>query len=139
MFCSWLCLSCFQLYSYLFTEDYGNRGDVSAFYSNLFLMEPDNGNSLGGVGVNTYNPWFTTFWEEAFGCNFAAGTCDLANQRLENLVDRSDPYVPFTLMAVEAIINGVKNAAMAKCGGIHLCSNLLNPEKSRGTDLYNCK
>ncbi|KAL4223422.1 hypothetical protein ACF0H5_016892 [Mactra antiquata] len=118
-------------------DSYSNRGDVSTFYSNLFLMEPDSGNNIDGLGVNTYNPWFTTFWEETFECNFAAGTCDLPNQRLEDVVDRTDPYVPYTLMAVDAIIRGVKNAALAKCGNIHLCSNLLNPGNSRGTDLYN--
>lgn len=118
---------------------YVNAGDVQNFYNKLFLMEPDTGSNTGGANVNMYNPWFTKYWEETFECSFEAGTCDLANQRLETKIDRSEAYVPFTLMAVDAIIRGVKAAAERRCGNIHVCSNLLNPGNSRGNDLYNCK
>lgn len=116
-----------------------NAGDVQNFYDKLFLLEPDTGSNIGGANVNMYNPWFTKYWEEAFECSFEAGTCDLPNQRLEDKIERSEAYVPFTLMAVDAIIRGVKAAAERRCGNIHVCSNLLNPDNSRGNDLYNCK
>ncbi|XP_045174045.2 metabotropic glutamate receptor-like isoform X2 [Mercenaria mercenaria] len=119
------------------TGSYMNKDDVINFYNKMFMLKPDTGSNSGDANVNLYNPWFTKFWEEAFECSFAAATCDLADQKLEDKIDRSDPYVPFTLMAVDAIIRGVKEAAQTKCGNIHVCSNLLNPDKSRGTDLFN--
>ena len=114
------------------TDDYPNSDDVRQFYRDFRAMKPGS-----GAGQNNYNPFFRAFWEAKFSCSFEGGTCDISNKNLDDVPE--DPYVPFTLMAVEAIIRGTKAASMRYCGGIHVCSELLNRDESRGLKIWNCK
>lgn len=107
------------------TGSYSNAQDVSQFYDAFRNMKPAD---------NTHNPAFKQFWEEKFGCSLSGGSCDVANQNLADIGE--DPYVPFTLMAVDAIISGTKDASMEYCNGIHLCSEMLNRELSRGLKIW---
>ena len=107
------------------TGSYSNAQDVSQFYDAFRNMKPAD---------NTHNPTFKQFWEEKFGCSLSDGSCDVANQNLADIGE--DPYVPFTLMAVDAIISGTKDASMQYCNGIHLCSEMLNRELSRGLKIW---
>ena len=109
------------------TDSYYNSNDVEAFYSYIRNLKP---------AANTYNPYFAKFWEQKFKCSLAAGDCDLTKDLSD--IGR-DPYVPFTLMAVDAIISGTKAASLHYCKGIHLCSELLNRDESRGVNIWNCK
>lgn len=103
-----------------------NFNDVTDFWTDFFQMLPNNGSNSGQPRVNSYNPWFSKFWEDKFKCSFALATCNVTDQNLRDVMDGSDAYVPFTLLAVDAIIKGVTNASITVCGDIHLCSNLLN-------------
>lgn len=110
------------------TGSYSNGADVDLFYNHFRRMKPAD---------NTYNPFFAQFWEQKFNCSLAAGTCNVTIQSLSDV--GSDPYVPFTLMAVDAIIKATKDASEQYCNGIHLCSELLNRDESRGVNIWKRK
>ena len=105
---------------------------MTKFYEDFRSMKPGT-----GAGQNNYNPFFQKFWEEEFSCSFDGGTCDITSNNLNHIGE--DSYVPFTLMAVEAIIRGTKAASQRYCSGIHVCSELLNRDESRGLKIWNCK
>ncbi|KAK6192482.1 hypothetical protein SNE40_003940 [Patella caerulea] len=82
------------------------------------------------------NPWLMEYFQQEYNCRFdinGAGKCNTTVNRLSD--DVIDVYVPYTIMAVEAIIKGVKAAAEEKCSGNNLCSDLLNLE-NQGTVIY---
>jgi len=69
--------------------------------------------------------------------DLVTGGCNVANQNLASLNLPQDLYTPYTLMAVDAIIRGVKEAARKYCLSDKPCSDLLNVD--RETKLFNCK
>ena len=82
--------------------------------------------------TNTQNPWFKHYWQKKFNC-FLPGEpqgnyllqCDVSTQSLQSVV--MDPYVPYTIKAVDAILNGVEGARATSCPRINsLCSGFMN-------------
>ena len=117
-----------------FSDEFYNQDAVTRFWTYFYNLKPDTGSNTG-PNVNKHNPWFTQFWQDMFNCRIDLGTCDL-NRDLQGMVPDSDVYVPFTLMAVDAVIRGVQQATQTYCGGAQLCSELLNREDDK---LYLCK
>ncbi|KAK3587263.1 hypothetical protein CHS0354_034407 [Potamilus streckersoni] len=101
--------------------------DVNRFYSYLNSLKP---------ATNTYNKkWFTEFWENTFECNIEHNMylrdCNTSKEDL-GTKGLTDMYVPYTLMAVDAIMKGVKTATAQFCQQQYsLCSDLMN-SYSRG-------
>ncbi|XP_050409339.2 metabotropic glutamate receptor [Patella vulgata] len=82
------------------------------------------------------NPWLMEYFQQENNCRFdlsGASKCNTTINKFKG--DDIDVYVPYTMMAVEAIIKGVKAAAEEKCSGNNLCSDLLNLE-NQGTVIY---
>ncbi|XP_061197344.1 metabotropic glutamate receptor 6-like [Saccostrea echinata] len=97
--------------------------DVAEFYRYLNALKPK---------INTRNKeWFTEYWNAKLNC--ATRTCN-EDETLENKYSRS-PYVPYTLAAVKAVIQGIKNGATKACSTGDLCSNYLNTN-NRGQQIY---
>ncbi|OWF46220.1 metabotropic glutamate receptor-like [Mizuhopecten yessoensis] len=97
--------------------------DLAKFYQYLNNLKPSG---------NTWNPWFQSYWNDKLECGVR--TC---NEASDSLTGRYTPdvYVPFTILAVRSIIDGVRIAALSACGKYDLCSNLLNQE-NRGQRIY---
>ena len=122
---------------FLALGSYPNVGDVTAFWNDFYKMKPDTASPSSSSDVNTHNPWFAELWEKTLGCRIDLNTCDPANQDLRSEILSDDPMVPFTLMAVDAIIRGTKAASMSQCGSEFVCSQLLNIKESRGSAIFN--
>jgi len=123
------------------TGSYYNSADVDSFWNDFFQMKPNTGINAGLPNVNSHNPWFTKFWEEKFGCTLgisgSPNSCDVDNQNVQDTgINRFDTYVPYTLMAVDAVIRGIKDSSQKYCSAKHLCSQLLNRADGRGLHLY---
>lgn len=114
------------------SEAYYNKNDVDEFWTSLWQWKPDTGSNALNASVNTHNPWFAQLWSQVFNCTITS--CNIANQNLKNHLPAYDKTVPYTLLSVDAIIRGVRQAA-SSCGD-HFCSNLLNIANSRGPVLY---
>lgn len=97
--------------------------DVAKFYQYLNTLKPSQ---------NTWNPWFRTYWNDKLQC--ATRICSEASDSLNGRYN-PDVYIPYTIIAVRAIIEGVKAAAIEACGVNDLCSILLNQE-NRGQRIY---
>ncbi|XP_069136390.1 metabotropic glutamate receptor 3-like [Argopecten irradians] len=97
--------------------------DEARFYQYLENLKPS---------INTWNPWFQTFWDNKLQCGQR-----VCNEATDSLTGRytQDVYVPFTILAVRSIIDGIRTAALEACGKYDLCSNLLNQE-NRGQRIY---
>ncbi|KAL3856568.1 hypothetical protein ACJMK2_011303 [Sinanodonta woodiana] len=97
-------------------------GDVSRFYNYLYSLKPSS---------NAYNnKWFTEFWENTFECSINSNNyVRVCNTSMEDLRTKAptDMYVPYTLMAVDAVMKGVKVATAQYCQQQYsLCSDLMN-------------
>ena len=83
------------------------------------------------------NPWFVQYWENTWGCKVSGtgkDTCDLNTQKVKDT--EIDPYVPYTIIAVRAIIEGVFQAAKEACTGMYeLCTYLMNI-RNRGPSIF---
>ncbi|XP_071094247.1 metabotropic glutamate receptor 3-like [Haliotis cracherodii] len=101
---------------------------INAFKNYWYDLKPNNSTS----GID--NKYLTKYWEERFNCEVdgTSNACVLATQSLR---DELDVYVPYTIMAVDAIIRGVYNAATKACNIYDLCSDLLNIG-NRGTAIF---
>ena len=91
--------------------------------------------------TNTQNPWFKQYWREKFNC-FLPGEprgnylvqCDLATQSLKDVP--MDPFAPYTIKAVDAVLNGIEGARRTSCPGINaLCQGFINDESKLVIDL----
>ena len=91
--------------------------------------------------TNTQNPWFKQYWREKFNC-FLPGEprgnylvqCDLATQSLKDVP--MDPFAPYTIKAVDAVLNGMEGARRTSCPGINaLCQGFINDESKLVFDL----
>ncbi len=87
--------------------------------------------------ANTNNPWFKQYWQEKFNC-FLPGErqgnyllqCDVSSQSLQGV--ELDPYVPYTIKAVDAVLNGIEGARRTSCPGLNsLCSGFINDESKQ--------
>ncbi|WAR03385.1 GRM2-like protein [Mya arenaria] len=113
------------------TESYENLADVDEFWNYFYSLKPGSSTT-----TSRNNPWFNQFWEEMFDCRIDLNTCDIPNQNLRTKVPKGDTYIPFTLMAIDSIIRGVRDAATKYCGNVRPCSDLLNIDRDtlRSTD-----
>ena len=82
-------------------------------------------------GDSKYNPWFNEYWQEKFNCYLPGQprnnriACDLGSQSLAD--SAMDPYIPYIIMAVDAIIKGVELARQNQCPfASELCSRFAN-------------
>ncbi len=80
---------------------------------------------------NTENPWFRQYWQERFNCYLPgeppgdfSRQCDVSKQSLEG--STLDPYVPYTIRAVDAVLNGIEGARRTACGLASLCAGFIN-------------
>lgn len=91
------------------------------YYGNL---KPEN---------NKHNPWFNEYWQEKFNCYLPGEPrvypvpCETDKQSLYDF--SMDTYVPYTIMAVDAIIKGVDLARATQCPyADKLCSGFINSD-----------
>ena len=84
--------------------------------------------------TNTQNPWFKQYWREKFNC-FLPGEqeenypvqCDLTTQTLKDV--HLDAFAPYTIKAVDAVLNGIEGARRTSCLGSNaLCQGFINDE-----------
>lgn len=123
----------------LIAASYPNMNDVDEFYTRFSQWKPDQGSSTTNENINTHNPWFNEYWQNKFSCRLDLGNCNVASQSLQGRVNQTDPLVPFTLMAVDAIVRGAAAAITSQCSDGSLCSELLNRRDSRGSSIYNSR
>jgi ABC-type branched-subunit amino acid transport system substrate-binding protein len=96
--------------------------DVTAFYNYLNNLRPvDNARNRN---------WFQEYLNAKLNC--ISNNCQ--NQTLQGKYERS-PYVPYTLAAVKAVIQGIKDGATRACSSGDLCSTYLNTN-NRGQQIY---
>ncbi|XP_067683879.1 metabotropic glutamate receptor 3-like [Haliotis asinina] len=102
---------------------------VNAFKNYWNNLKPNDKSS----GID--NTYLTEYWEDRFNCKVGgtSNACVLATQSLRDDLDAS---VPYTIMAVDAIIRGIYAAAKKACTVYDLCSDLLNIG-NRGTAIFN--
>lgn len=107
---------------------------ASIFFEDFLQMKPADA---------SYNPWFSEFWQNTFDCNlvgsdnFITGRedCDVTSQSLLNRIQQ-DEYLPYTIMATQAMIAGIKGAAMKECQQVYeMCSAFMN-SNVRGPDIW---
>ena len=98
--------------------------DTQRFYAYLNTLQ---------VNSNSWDQkWFRGWRDSKYGCtntNPCTDTQTLAGKYSE------DPYVPFTLAAVKAAIDGIQAGARASCNTTDLCSSFLNLD-NRGQKIY---
>ncbi len=76
------------------------------------------------------NPWFKEYWMDTFQCNLPNENkyhtaCDVSSQSLKDIA--LDENVPYTIKAVDAIVNGLENARASECLGTNnLCTGFIN-------------
>ncbi|KAJ8312617.1 hypothetical protein KUTeg_009990, partial [Tegillarca granosa] len=98
--------------------------DVERFYTYFDNLKPRN---------NSWNPWFKAYWDGILGCD-QNRVCD---ENVDTIAGRysRDVYVPYTLMAVKAVIDGVRAKANEICTQNDMCSKFLN-ERNRGQNIF---
>ncbi|XP_041347673.1 metabotropic glutamate receptor 3-like [Gigantopelta aegis] len=82
------------------------------------------------------NEWFVRYWEKEWGCkvnSIGSDKCDLDKQSMKDT--HIDTYIPFAIIAVQSIIQGVFDASVANCSRYNLCSGLMD-KPSRGWTLH---
>lgn len=100
--------------------------DVERFYSYFDGLKPSN---------NTWNKWFRDYWEGILGCGESGSRiCVESVDTIQGRYSR-DVYVPYTLMAVKAVINGIRAKADEICAQDDMCSKFLN-ERNRGQNIF---
>ncbi|XP_041347672.1 metabotropic glutamate receptor 2-like [Gigantopelta aegis] len=85
------------------------------------------------------NPWFVKYWEDTWGCKVTGNnSCDLNSQTVKDT--EIDAYVPYTIIAVRSIIEGIFKAATDACTGTYeLCTLLMNIRNRGPTIFYGIK
>ena len=100
---------------------------IRAFTEYWKQLKPNN--VVQTTGSN--NEWFDRYWEKEWGCkvnSIGSDRCDLDKQNMKDT--HIDSYIPFTIIAVQSVIQGVFDAAIANCSKYSLCPNLMDtPER----------
>ena len=87
--------------------------------------------------TSIYSPWFTEYWEEHFQCYFPGSanvnSPTVCNTNLQSLSGVAiDPYVPFAIMAVDALLAGISEARDNECSQTSgLCSAFLDTDEAK--------
>ena len=81
--------------------------------------------------TNTHNPWFKQYWMDKFKCNLPgeprkySSACNTTKQTLRDV--QMDPFVPYTIKAVDAITKGIDDARKERCpNSNNMCTNFVN-------------
>ena len=99
------------------------RPGTSDAFDNFFkALAPDSYDPMA-------DPWFRTFWQNAYQCNLDGGsdfptncTSDHVQQHIDSY--QRHPYVPAVLDSIKVFIEALKNVHQDLCGGSGFCDSL---------------